>query len=443
MDDKRKDTSIDDDASGHWHMDIDSIDSLERVTGYCHDQYFDLDDLTFDEDTGIFSLIFWRVLFGKSSWMKDYFLYRLILVLMLPIICLPSVPNFERYAQIVFVAERSCIDLKHRLWAIGTEWHTRGTYPYSLERIVPYLHFWLYDQEGKLVNEGIFGDSVEGCDLFALENGGALVIWYCRTDINVRMGDPTSGYVRASYINDNGILMHEKIVTLENANYHILGEFTQGILVGLGHMYSRDRRFVRVDNDTIIVAVDPYDVPRCNVLHQIDSTRFLAWAWVDSVVDYGYDETFDRTYPIIVTLYDQIAISKYDMEWAKWETSRFSISDASFRKYVDLDIDPLLLSKVPWFMPVQAVELENGNIVVTVFTVVRDKSVAYQIAFDPQGDLIPFDEVVAKQPVAIEEIPTGGSLFIKLGRGVRIWGYDRKEGLLYWRSYFKNGSTDN
>jgi hypothetical protein len=367
-------------------------------------------------------------------------LKRLILVLILTIICLQSEPNFERYARKASVADRSCIDLKHRLWVIRTEWHTRNiSPPYMIERTIPYLHFWLYDQEGRVVNEGTFGDSVEGCDLFTLDNGGVLVIWYCRTDVNVRLGDPTSGYVRASYINDSGILTHEKIVTSENANYHIGREFIQGILVGLGHMYPRDRRFVRVDNDTIIVTADPYDVPLRNVLHQIDSTRLLVWTWVDSVIDYGYDETFDRTYPITMTLYDQIAISMYDMEGAKRDTSRYSISDASFRKYLDLDVDPLLFPKLPGFMPVQAVELENGNIVVTVFTAAEDRLIAYQMAFDHLGNLLPFDEAIVAQPVAIEEIPTGGKLFIKPGLrftgDVWIWGYDSREGRLYWKSY--------
>jgi hypothetical protein len=59
-----------------WQLKINSAETLALVNYYCHDQYFDLDDLVFDKKKKIFSLIVWRVLFEENKCIKDCILFQ-------------------------------------------------------------------------------------------------------------------------------------------------------------------------------------------------------------------------------------------------------------------------------------------------------------------------------------------------------------------------------
>lgn len=59
-----------------WQLNINSAESLALVNSYCHDQYFDLDDLVFDKKKKAFSLIVWRVLFEEYKCIKDCILFQ-------------------------------------------------------------------------------------------------------------------------------------------------------------------------------------------------------------------------------------------------------------------------------------------------------------------------------------------------------------------------------
>lgn len=388
---------------------------------------------------------------------------------------LPAVPNFERLAQ-VFGKELDSshteitdgyFDTEGRLWILGRKWHTKklikGVYSpssgvppeYHYERIVPYLYFWLYDTDGSLVAERALGDSVGNADLFHTDDNGTVIIWRCRTDIGIRMSNPTSGYIRAIYINRKGIVTDTIVVTTANTFYHDIADFWQGVFVGLGLFCYHGGRdpslFVSVDCDSLVIIDDSYQIPGCNFLQQLDSTHIFTWGWVDTITRYEYDDFLDQSYPVYERIPGNIQTQVYDLIEKQWKRDRYSIAEALFRKYYIPNLFPISHYVRLGYEPiVQSLMLKNKDIVVTIFTVEGEDSVAYQMLFDPYGQLIPVEERQISKPEDIAKIPENCALYIERslainpethkyrGRGtdVYIWGYDIESGQLYLRKYF-------
>ena len=368
-------------------------------------------------------------------------------------------PNFEKVAQIIGkeIAPKyrekmeGYFDDNDNLWIIGKRWHTKETgrpgRTYH-EPYLPYLYFWLYDRDGNSISEGLLGDSVQFMTFLEVNTGGALIIWRCYTEIG-RLANPSSGYVRASYINEKGIVKHATIVTDENVWYVVIAELQQGIVLGLSTLSKyKENKLVFIENDTIAVYSDPYNIGRCNFLAQIDSTSILTWSVVDSTTGYNYDSLLDRKYPISMRLPGQIEIRTYDMLQKIWGSERFIISDACFRKYSGFDIFPLSYRPKTGYEPVvQSVKLGNGNFVVTIFTIENEEPVAYQMLFDALGHYMPHESVKTSTPKDIEDISENKELYIKQVcekraesgthnvLDVYIWGYDTDNGELYWKKY--------
>jgi hypothetical protein len=376
---------------------------------------------------------------------------------------LQATPNFEKVAQIIgkeitpkYIDKiEGYFDENDNLWIIGKRWYTKETgrpgRTYD-EPYLTYLYFWLYDREGNSISEGTLGDSVQYMTFFKVKSGGALIVWRCETEMGYRLADPVPGYVRATYIDEHGIVKHATIISAANVWYDVIANLQQGIVLGLGTMREyKDNKLIFVENDTIAVYSDPHNVPRCNFLEQIDSTSILAWTWVDSIIGYNYDSLFDQKYPISMRLPGQIEIRTYDFLQKNWENERLAISDACFRKYREFDIFPLSYRPKTGYKPVvQSVKLVNGNIVITIFTIENVEPVAYQILFDSLGHHIPYESVKASTPKDIEDISEKKELHIKqtqdrrlesgkvivLDINIWIWGYDRDDGELYWKKYF-------
>jgi GH15 family glucan-1,4-alpha-glucosidase len=132
----------------------------------------------------------------------------------------------------------------------------------------------------------------------------------------------------------------------------------------------------------------------------------------------------------------------------EWQSYRYSISNASYRKYIDFDMYPLYCNPTTGYEPeVKSMKLGNGNVVITIFMTEDDKPTAYQMLFDSLGQYVPFDKTKTLKPKNIEEISGKSDIHIKRtpasrveagkykGSEVHIWGYDAIEGILHWKKY--------
>lgn len=380
-----------------------------------------------------------------------------------------SLPNFTKIAQIYgrevdFEGKivSGSIDNESKLWVLGIKHKLEMTkkkgitgYIMTPEK-VPYLYYWLYDKQGNKINEGALGDSVSAATLIPLNNDGALVVWRCLTDLR-NLRDPVGGYVRANYINRYGTVEDNQVISNENFFYRIKSPSpTDIVYIQLWILAKSEHKAFVIQNDKI-QEIKNTPIPSrftlnkrpFNFLQIINHDIFFGWTRVDTASKFGYDDIGKRiTWADYILLEDEIQLATYKTTNKHWNYTKYYLPTHSFRKYKEFPLFNLLSTpSVKNYPEVQSVKLKNGKIVVTIFTSENDKPVAYQMLFDSLGQYIAPEKMEVLKPKDINKIPDGSKMFIKReptsrdksgkfkGVNVYIWGYDREDGMLYWKKY--------
>ncbi len=400
---------------------------------------------------------------------------RVILSAIIFVIWIWATPNFSKFAQIIGKnGGISYIDSEGKLWILDIKWKTEKIEqregPFYIIRngkidtipartgmswdhqLYPYLYFWLYDKDGKKINEGNLGDSIGAVIFNSLVDGGALlIVGACH--------DYPWGHNCYSYfilLDKNGAIKQKKMKPTSELLSHIpIDEYVvnaegkvfltfinkPGIFM---EVYVEDEEIKIVENPEVVpYPTLRYETHMCEMLsHNIP----FAWTKVDTVFwaeEHGRKEIKSR-----VVSKDKIQILHFDALSQKWTVERYQLSTASARKFVGFEL--FTLQSLPTIKDqpeVQSVRLNNANIVLTVLMKENDKPVAYQMFFDSLGNYITPVETKVMKPWDIEQIPENSKIYIRRepagytesgrdkGAKVYIWGYSKEDGMLYWKMY--------
>lgn len=380
-----------------------------------------------------------------------------------------SVPNFAVIAQVYGQKENfegkitsGNIDIESKLWILGVKYKLEmtkkkgSTGEIMVPERVPYLYYWLYDKHGDLINEGALGDSVNYATLIPMNDSGAVVVWRCLTSIR-SLRDPTEGYVRANYITKDGVVKDNRIISHSNYFYRIKSPPPTDIIYSQLWLLDKfENKALVIQNEKIQEVKDtpfpslltPTKRP-FNILQIINNDVFFGWARVDTASKFEYDNYLKReTWVDYILLQDKIELATYNIIGDHWIHNRYHLPTYSMRKYEEVPLFQLLNAPAVKNQPeVQSVKLKNGKIVVTIFTSENDKPVAYQMLFDTLGQYIAPEKMEVLKPKDISIIPDNSKLFIKgepssrdksgkrKDTDVYIWGYDKEDGMLYWKKY--------
>jgi|GEM_PF-6537272 len=392
---------------------------------------------------------------------------RITLLVVFFILWAWSAPNVDRFAQIfgkeIDINEESVsgyIDDDGKLWVLGIRFKSELTKKRSytgdiwVPEDVPYLYFWLYDKNGNKINEDALGDSVARANLIPLENGGALIIPRTNTDIGIRMTDPPGGYLTLVLMDKDGVVKQQQKLLqplLKNAYVRDIA-IDDKDKIYVTFINRANIAGVYIENDRINLKEDvpllqpPTTGRETHILEILKKNIPFVWTQVDTAT--RYKENGEVDYRNVILFKDKIQIPHCDIESQKWEVKRYHIPHLSIRKFKDFDLYRLRSNPtIKDYPEVQSARLKNGNIVVTIFMKGNDKPVAYQMLFDSFGQHIAPEKMDVLKPEDVKKIPDGSKMYIKRepasrdksgkfkGANVYIWGYDREDGMLYWKKY--------
>ena len=397
-----------------------------------------------------------------------------VLVILTSLVSLTNAnPNFERYAEIfgkeisVFskIYRESGIegyfDCEGKLWVLGDKWATdtlrRGiktdtgwVYFWEKEKArYPHLLFSIYDTNGVKINEGSLGDSI-GSPFFFMPfpDGGALIIARGCTDhpwshhcYNKIMQVDAEGKIQCTYRTPRNSMFSSPVLqVVMNSENTVFAQL----------MNKMKRARISIKNDSINIEFYEFPVGGKNILEMLRNNNPFHWSPVETCIR---DEKNDLKE--IIFHKDRIQISYYDSRTQDKVIQKYSVPNASFRKFTGFDACSLQ-RKVIWRKYVQdvpeaqSVKLNDGGVVLTYFMKEKEDIVAYQMRFDSLGQLIEPCSLEVLKPDKIDGIPENSRLYIKRvpvihrihkkwdgqkSVDVFIWGYSREDGMLYWSKY--------